>query len=640
MKKNNYTRFTILIIATIGILTGLYFLFMDLKDSIKLALDIGNWEPVSNKFSSYGFWAPFFIGLLQAILILLTFIPAAPLQIIAGVALKPISGFLAIIAGVFVGNLIMFLLVKTLGSKLTNYFNNKSLDKVGELVDVKEERVLSKRIIVLYFFPIIPYGLIAFTVANSKIKFWKYMFITTIGTIPSILISLSLGSLIIDTNYLMVGILIAILILLTIVTAKYYQQVIKVFSKKPKKDMEFFQKNVRKANPFLYTFFRYLLKWIYFPKVNLKIKGKEYKKYPAPYILLYNHPSMLDWMYSFIPLYPKRISPIMAYYYFCNYRLGRLLHKMGGFPKFLFQPDISSIKNIKKVVKWNGILGIAPEGRLSAYGQLETITNATGKLLKHLGLPVILAKIDGAYLTFPKWAKNIRKGRVDVTYQEILTAADLKTMSIAEIDQVLYEKMNYDDFKWQEENRVYFKGKKFAEGLEHILYVCPVCKHEFTTMTKDDHLYCTHCGMDVHLDNYYGFHSPNPEVPNNIRDWYLFQKEYELQNIDNPNYCLTSPVTLKLPDPKGKGFVVVGQGSASLTHQGVTYQGTMNAKDVNIEFKIQNIPAIPFGVNEDFEIYHHNTLYYFIPENIRECVKWSIVGELIHQKYLKENNLS
>ncbi|HEY8396005.1 MAG TPA: hypothetical protein VIK96_04430, partial [Bacilli bacterium] len=60
-------------------------------------------------------------------------------------------------------------------------------------------------------------------------------------------------------------------------------------------------------------------------------------------------------------------------------------------------------------------------------------------------------------------------------------------------------------------------------------------------------------------------------------------------------------------------------------------------EEQTVHFKIENIPAILFGVNEDFEIYHDNTLYYFIPENIRSCAKWSVVGEAMYNKYLKEN---
>lgn len=634
MKKRNIFKYGLIILIILGSISGLFFLYKDLEPAILMAINSKNLEPITDKFIEYDILAPIIIGLLQAIFILITFLPVAPLQIVTGVVLNPYIAFATLLAGVFLGNMIMFFLVKRYGPKLANYYNTKK----NKNIDL-EENILSKKIILLYFLPVIPYGLIAYTCANSKIKFWKYMFITTIGTIPSIIISISLGSLVINSNYLLVGIFIAVLIALTILTAIFPKKIQKLFKKKQKKDITFYQNNIKKPNRFLYWFFKNFLKAKFFKKVNLQIHlPDEVKDLQGPYILIYNHPSVYDWMYSFIPLYPNKISAIMAYYYFCDKRLAKVLHQMGCFPKFLYQPDISAIKNIKKVIKWGGILGIAPEGRLSAYGELETIAPATEKLLKHLGVPIVVAKISGGYFTKPKWATNLRKGRVDLEYEYVLSSEDIAKMTTEEIEKTLYDKLYYNDFAWQEKNKVYFEGEKFAEGLEHILYVCPVCNSEFTTYTFGNHIKCNCCNNDVILNNYYEFESNNQKTPKNIRDWYLFQKEYERKNVENINYKLESNVTLKLPSKKGKKFEVAGLGIAKLTHEGVTYTGTIYGEQVKKLFKIQNIPAIPFGVNEDFEIYHDNTLYYFIPENIRECVKWSVVGEEIYLKHLKDKN--
>ena len=400
--------------------------------------------------------------------------------------------------------------------------------------------------------------------------------------------------------------------------------------------MTYFPGKVRKPGTFLYYMVYFVLKLFLFPKVKAKARLNDVDKIEPPYLLIYNHPSKFDFAYALLPLFPKKINSIIAYYYFCNYRFGRLLHHMGGFPKFLYHPDVSSIKNIKRVIRDKGILGIAPEGRLSAYGCMESLAPATEKLVKHLGVPVVMAKINGAYLTFPKWSKKVRRGRVEIEYEQILTAEEIKQMSAEEIKQVLNEKLYYDDFKWQEEKKIYYKGKNLAEGLEHLLYICPVCKEEFTFSAKGNDLTCSSCGVHVHLNNYYEFEADNPLIPKNIRDWYLYQKAVEKKNVERVNYLLESRVTLKFPDPAGKGFTKVGEGVTVMTEKGVTYTGTINGELKTVYFKIENIPAILFGINEDFEIYHDNTLYYFIPENIRECVKWSVVGEAMYNKYLEK----
>jgi len=101
---------------------------------------------------------------------------------------------------------------------------------------------------------------------------------------------------------------------------------------------------------------------------------------------------------------------------------------------------------------------------------------------------------------------------------------------------------------------------------------------------------------------------------------------------------LTSNVLLKQPDPKGLGFTVVGSGIATLSEEGIRYKGTINNEQKDILFKLENIPALPYGVGENFEIYHDQTLYYFIPENIRHNAKWSIVEEQMYIELQKKNN--
>ncbi|MDD4077709.1 MAG: hypothetical protein PHT03_07020, partial [Bacilli bacterium] len=149
---------------------------------------------------------------------------------------------------------------------------------------------------------------------------------------------------------------------------------------------------------------------------------------------------------------------------------------------------------------------------------------------------------------------------------------------------------------------------------------------------------CNHCKVTVTLDYYYQFNASDPQIPRNIPEWYEWQKEYERTKITDKAYRLETKVTLKLPDPNGKGMKTVGSGTTVLTHEGVTYRGTINNEEKEILFKIQNLPAIPFGVKEDFEISHHNTLYYFIPDDIRVCVKWSLVGEQLYYQYKESEN--
>lgn len=393
-----------------------------------------------------------------------------------------------------------------------------------------------------------------------------------------------------------------------------------------------YQKTAKRPNFFLYYFFLFFI-YLY---VKIKCRFKVINKVPKlkkPYLVLFNHPSKLDFIYTYAPLWRHRVSTMAAYFYFTNHKLGTLIHHVGAYPKYLFASDVSAIKNTFKIIKKNGVVGMSPEGRLSPHGTLESFHASTAKLIKKLEIDVVLNIINGAYLTFPKWATNIRRGRVEVEFSHILKASDIKEMSEVDIEKVLKEKLIYDDFAWQEKSQVSFSSKKIAEGLEYILIRCPVCHALYTIKTNKNHLSCSHCGMEAKLNNKYLFES-EIKLPN-IRDWYMWQKEYENEHHKN-DFILTSKVILKLPDPEGKGFKVVGEGYTSLMHDRLVYEGSVNGEEKRIDFLLSKIQVILFGANEDFEVYQNNTLYYFVPENIKECARYTILAEMFYRRLTHE----
>ncbi len=637
MKKRKILNFVFGVIFFIAISVGLVFLVIDLINPVKDSFAVKSWQPLADRFKEYGVYAFLAIFFLQALFIVIPVIPATPLQIIAAVVLDPLPAFLILIAGIFVGNSLLFFIVRKFGPNALGMYAKKDSGKMKDIENIEDGAVLSKKVILLYFVPVVSYGLIAYTCAKSKMSYFKYILLTTLGTIPSLVISLLFGNLVV--NPVMFVIILASLIVLSLIMLIFSKNISALFKKKPKKDMNYFQNNVRKPSKFLYFVFYHIVFKIFRGKVNLKVENAEIvKSVQGPFILLFNHGSFFDWVYAFPPLYPKKPNVLMAYYYFTNYRLGKYIHKAGGIPKFLYQPDISAIKSVKKVIELGGSIAIAPEGRLSAYGEIETIAPATEKLLKRLKVPVYLSKIEGGYLTKPKWAKTIRKGRVDLTYEQVFTSEELEKESASEIKSKLEERLYYNDFAWQKENKVYFKGKKFAEGLENILYLCPACQSEFSLKTKDNKIMCTHCALEATLNNYYEFESSNSVVPLNIREWFLRQKAYENECVAANDYELSEKVTLKMPDPKGKGFAIFGTGLCRFTSEGLSYEGTINGEVVHKFFEIEHIPVIPFGANENFEVYHDLTLYYFAPEVAAHAVKWSVVGEALYKKHLRGIN--
>ena len=99
----------------------------------------------------------------------------------------------------------------------------------------------------------------------------------------------------------------------------------------------------------------------------------------------------------------------------------------------------------------------------------------------------------------------------------------------------------------------------------------------------------------------------------------------------NVDYTLNSKVELKLPSLDGSKLLRYGgEGVCTLNRDGLTYVGTKDGCDFEIQFPISKIYRLLFGAGEDFEVYIGNELYYFIPEERRSCVEWYMTSILLY----------
>lgn len=367
-------------------------------------------------------------------------------------------------------------------------------------------------------------------------------------------------------------------------------------------------------------------------KNNVKLlKNKEVKKLKPPYVLLSPHPSKPDFVYNAMCVFPKRLNAIVARYYFYNTARKKLLEQLGCIPKSLFCADIETIKGTMEIIKKNGIILMMPEGRLSASGETEKMPGGLGKLIKKLKVPVVVTTINGAHLTGAKWMEKLRKGRIEVGSEIVLTVEDIMNMDDLMIEQKINEKIYYNDYEWNKTAKIEYRGKNLLKGLDNLIYICPNCKEEFSLETDKNIIQCKHCGFNVEMDNTYQFIKKDENYFDNINQWFKFQIEYEKEQIISKGLNMNTKVILKMPKKDSKRPVVVGEGTCYLNEEELRYEGTINKEIVTRIFKIKNIQALPFGCGEDFEIYHNNDFYYFAPiENKKQCVKWSITTEIAH----------
>ena len=94
--------------------------------------------------------------------------------------------------------------------------------------------------------------------------------------------------------------------------------------------------------------------------------------------------------------------------------------------------------------------------------------------------------------------------------------------------------------------------------------------------------------------------------------------------------------TLKLDrlrkSPKDKKILSVGK--ARLTNRGLTFNGMLDGKSVDLDFDAKSIYSMTFSTKGFLEFYNSNDYYILVPSKTDEClIKWTLASEEIHNLY-------
>ena len=587
-------------------------------------------DELRDRLMDLGFGGYITIGVLSMLQVICTFIPAEPIQVLAGLAFGFPVGLLCCTCGVILGNTVIYALYSLFGNRLRNYFvKNLSFD----FEKAANSARITAVIFLLYFLPAIPYGMICFFAAGLGMRYHRYIVVTLLGAIPSICIGVGLGNMTLTSSWVVslcvFLVLIGLLIFLSCKREWLFAKVNAFAAKPPYSSKTTVEPCKRWLLIPLYCAIRlyFRMKGIRLCSVNKVGKPPE-----KPSIVLCNHGSFIDFLFAESLLLKVTPNFVVARLYFYHRILGGLLRRLGCFPKSMFALDLESTKNCLRVLKNGDVLAMMPEARLSTAGKFEDIQDGTYAFLKKTGVPVYTIKLSGDYLANPKWGKGIRRGsRVEAELDILFTPEDLKALSLQELQSAVEARLYYDEHKWLESKpKIHYRSKNLAEGLENILTTCPKCGRKFCLHGKKNTVYCDHCGAIATMDDRYNFAEALPYA--HPGKWYEAQLATLKERIlKDPDYALTSPVKLKLPSDNGKSLTRhAGTGTCRLDRKGLTYTGTIDGESCEKFFPIDKIYRLLFGAGENFETYQGSEIFYFVPEEPRSCVEWYMASMILH----------
>ena len=323
------------------------------------------------------------------------------------------------------------------------------------------------------------------------------------------------------------------------------------------------------------------------------------------YLVLFNHQTASDQFFVSIS-FKKHVYYIASEDIFSKGFISSLLRfAVAPIPIKQQTTDIVAIKNCIRVAAEGGTIALAPEGNRTYCGETVYINPSIVYLIKKLGLPLAIYRIEGGYGVHPRWSDVVRRGKMRAYVSRVIEPEEYAAMSGEE----LYELIKTELYVNEANADNVFEHKRRAEFLERAIYVCPYCGLS-SFKTKGHVISCEKCHRRI-------FFQPTTELIGDgfdfpfrfVNDWYTYQNDFI--NSFEPNGEQKAPLFCDT----GSLFEVVVYKNKRLIKENITlslYPDKLvidEGKDSEIIFDFDSISAITILGRNKLNVYSGNKIY-------------------------------
>lgn len=352
-----------------------------------------------------------------------------------------------------------------------------------------------------------------------------------------------------------------------------------------------------------------------------------------PCMILMNHSSFIDLEIVSSVFYPKPFSIVCTADGFVGKEW--LMRQLGCIPTRKFVTDFGLMADIKTALENNKTSVLMyPEASYSFDGTATALPRGLGILLKRLGVPVLMVRTYGAFARDPLY-NGLQKRRVDVSAEisVLFSREELGELKSDQMDERLDRAFSFDHFAWQKENNIKITEPFRADGLERILFQCPVCGKTAETEGKGITFTCKACGQSWKL-------AENGELINekglgfaHIPSWYAWERDEVRRELEAGTYLLDTPVRI-LVMVDYQAIYDVGIGRLRHNNTGFRLEGC----DGKLCFT--RSPMENYGLYADYYWYEQgdviaigdaDVMYYCLPEEHIPVAKARLAAEELYK---------
>ena len=160
------------------------------------------------------------LALVNTVHVFVAIIPGEPLEILAGLLFGTVGGTIVTLVGLTLGELLVFLLVKRFGRRFVHLFvSQEKLDSLTLFQDQRRRNVIT---FLMMFIPGTPKDIWSYVVGLTPMTVGTWMAISIPARIPSIAISVLVGSMAKDGHGGAAGLLFLLVIIISALGIGYY----------------------------------------------------------------------------------------------------------------------------------------------------------------------------------------------------------------------------------------------------------------------------------------------------------------------------------------------------------------------------------------------------------------------------------
>ena len=365
--------------------------------------------------------------------------------------------------------------------------------------------------------------------------------------------------------------------------------------------------------------------------------GMEKLDKKEPCLVLMNHSCFMDLEIAETVLYPRPLNIVCTSDGFVGKNW--LMRSIGCIPTNKFIADFVMVKNMKYALDTlkSSVL-MYPEASYSFDGTATPLPESLGRCLKLLNVPVVMIRTYGAYARNPLY-NNLQVRKVDVSadVKYLFSPEDIQKKTVDQLNAILKKEFTFDNWKWQQKNKVVINEPFRADCLNRVLYKCCVCGDEGNMRGYETFLKCMHCGAKWNLNETgllkiqskgVATEKGSPTPFTHVPDWYKWQREEVNKEIDAGIYRIDADVDIyMLVDTKA--IYKVGSGHLTHSNTGFVLDGCYG------KLHYEQKPKASYSLYSDYYWYEigdmicigdMKALYYCFPKGTGDIVAKARIG--------------